>query len=400
MILITIIVFFILLIIGKYTQGNNYREGYTACGTGQLTINEQCYNCPPYAYYDTNLAECVKCNVGYYMADGKCNKCEQGSVSSAGSERCNQCIAGTYSTPDNTSCSDCPAGTYSTDGSSSCKPCPDGTYSSEHSSKCRQCPAGTMSVSGGAMCKTCPTGTYSTIGSSSCKPCPDGQTSPQGSTNVWQCQPPVVCTGNTIMINGRCSACVQGYVPNDDRTACVCPPGKAPNSNRTYCIKSCGPGYYNSPFYYGDVCMPCNAGQASNISGAESCSICPAGTYSASKATSCTPCPLGYHGPDKASNICYKCGYGQYTDIIGQTTCKTCPAGKTTSTDIAKSINDCNVTVDPNYVSCEAGMYYDSLSGQCRSCSTGYYTPSSGYMSCLQCPAGKTSWAFKPTSCY
>ena len=72
----------------------------------------------------------------------------------------------------------------------------------------------------------------------------------------------------------------------------------------------CPAGSYTAGYGSSEACTPCSAGTYSN-EGASDCTACPAGTYSANENTgSCTPCPTGTYS------------------IEGSTSCGTCPAGQ------------------------------------------------------------------------
>lgn len=381
MILVIVIVVLLLLVFIYKTS----KDKFVTCNDNQITIQDQCYNCPTYSTYDSNTGQCTKCINGYYLSGGTCNKCPDGTISSEGSLKCDTCPAGTYS--NSTECIKCPDGTISSAGSLTCITCPSG-YST--GKECLECPDGT--IPNGSSCMACPLNTYSN--GSSCIDCP----SDTYSNNGLSCIPIPVCTGTNILVNNECVECPQNYIPNANRTACVCPAGKISNHNNTYCIQDCNIGYYNNPYYNGNNCMLCNAGTASNVRGVESCLSCPDGTYSIAGSETCTSCPKGTYGNTDATN-CTDCGYGKYNDQLGQMSCTNCPSGTTTSITNAQSSTDCNVII-PEYVSCDAGMYFDSVTKTCRTCHAGYYTPTAGYTACTACPPGQTSWNFMPTSCY
>ena len=86
-----------------------------------------------------------------------------------------------------------------------------------------------------------------------------------------------------------------------------------------------------SPFHNSTAYYICPAGSYSS-GGASSCTLCPAGTSSASSSMGmtssqgCPSCPPGYYNSEPGGSNCYPCGQDKYS--LGRAThCEDCPAG-------------------------------------------------------------------------
>lgn len=104
-------------------------------------------------------------------------------------------------------------------------------------------------------------------------------------------------------------------------------PSSQPTSRPTG-IPNCKPGdYFNrtafvtSPYQ----CLPCQPGTASPGGRVISCTICPAGTYTASSSTpTCLPCPLNTYSNSRQATQCSACTGGSITGTTGSLTAAQC----------------------------------------------------------------------------
>eukprot|EP00475_Leptophrys_vorax_P003330 TRINITY_DN11951_c0_g1_i3.p1 TRINITY_DN11951_c0_g1~~TRINITY_DN11951_c0_g1_i3.p1 ORF type:complete len:450 (-),score=82.23 TRINITY_DN11951_c0_g1_i3:348-1697(-) len=84
--------------------------------------------------------------------------------------------------------------------------------------------------------------------------------------------------------------------------------------------------------------MPCPSGSISNMS-AESCRLCPGGTYS-ENGTTCVGCPQGTFSTDGAS-ICAVCPAGKFSSNVSASACSDCPPGKWNNQVRQKDASSC-----------------------------------------------------------
>ena len=94
------------------------------------------------------------------------------------------------------------------------------------------------------------------------------------------------------------------------------------------------------------------------------CNPCGVGYYkSQSGNTKCQPCPEGEYSDRRTmgSTSCSKCDKGSYNDKKGQTGCTKCPNDGTTDDTGAKSITDCYIPKDSDYVSFEDEYGFGTL---------------------------------------
>jgi hypothetical protein len=241
---------------------------------------------------------------------------------------CTQCAPGKYtSTAGATTCSVCPAGGFAT--ATSCTNCSAGTidHDSDAATPCRDCAAGTYNDMPAAVaCSICPAGTYSAAVAS-------------------------------ISI-AACINCSAGTSDHDSDAATPC--------------RDCAAGTYND--------MPAVV----------TCSICPAGTYSAAAANTfaaCINCSIGTSDHDSdAATPCQDCAAGTYNDMPAAVTCSICPAGTYSAAVASITIAAC--------INCSAGTSdHDSdAATPCRDCTAGRYSSAVGVTACTgSCWAGSIS---------
>ncbi len=237
-----------------------------------------------------------ECPAGYSSLEGsaECNICTPGyyKTSNDGVVECRICPAGTYSSTDSSECVDCAAGTYSITGSSECVDCAAGTYSSTGSTECVDCAAGTFSFIRAAVCTQCKIG-YSTLSSGTVS---DSENDSSVCT---------VCasgfTGSVVDGVLRCDTCPSGFF-SLGQTCTGCPAGSYSDVTDAVCIP-CAAGKYST--IHAGFCEDCPAGYHS-LKGQPLCQLCLPGTFSTSGSSSCTECPMGdYSGP--GSSMCQSC---------------------------------------------------------------------------------------------
>ena len=164
------------------------------------------------------------------------------------------------------------------------------------------------------------------------------------------------CPANATC-NGVSLACKAGYYKNANSCS-VCPAGSYSNAGATSCSK-------------------CPTGSYSNT-GASSCSKCPAGSYANASATGCSSCPEGYYSNAGASS-CSVCPAGYYTSS-GK--CVPCPQGTFNPKPAQSNAVAC--------IPCRPGSYSSSGAASCSVCPAGTYSNVNGASSCTPCPANAT----------
>ncbi len=265
--------------------------------------------------------------------------------------------------------------------------CLAGTYQDEAGKDvCKDCPVGKYCdfVSGITVPVDCPAGYYcpaNTPGHAT-HPCPAGYFNPAtGKALLSDCQK---CTATFYCMYAGSAAvlgpCADGY---------LCPEGTIiPNSLSQQCPKN----------YY------CNAGTATecptirytygtNVGAVsvDECVFCQPGMLCPTHDTGITICPAGSYCVDGAQNACpagsscaagtsipTQCTLGFYTPATGYSTCLACPDSKS-----------CNQVGVSTPASCPTNMVCNSTSVDPIACSRGQY-PNNNV--CVACPAGKWCW--------
>jgi hypothetical protein len=237
-------------------------------------------------------------------------------------------------------CTSCLPGTYTnTTTAIKCSNCPAGSQSLAGASTCTPCPLGTSNSLAGGLCYKCYAGTFAgTVGLSKCTECPTGSSSAVGALS---------CNG-------------------------------------TYCPL----GYYYYPTFSQGDCAQCSSGTYTNTTGANKCSICPAGSSSPYRASSCTPCAAGTYSTT-AGFTCEECLAGTYAGTAGSSKCIECPPGSTSS----PGASSCYVGTP-----CQLGYYYPAGGSACLPCSAGTYSNRISSTDCKKCPKGESSLARATTA--
>ena len=212
---------------------------------------------------------------------------------------------------------------------------------------------------------------YRDSSTNTCVPCPTGYEADttDGKTANTDCK--IHCEGGTYLSSAGAAECINvgdGFYSSETTVAFgstssreQCPDGRMTGKlNATSakdCIELCtGATYHDSKT---DMCVSCPMGyNAHTISGktsANQCQIhCVAGTYiMKAKDTICANVGDGYYAA--ASDV----NYGSAG------TRNQCPEGQLTGTLTATDLSQCKT-------SCAGATYYDSATGQCQDCPSGY----------------------------
>lgn len=425
------------------------------------------------------------CSLGYFMPTaGYCQKCPKGPY----------CPDPTASAP-----TSCPSGTATeVEGATSSSQCKTSTSTSTSSG----CPGNTTLYSSSP--GTCAT-TLSCKDSSGstkyyCSGCKDGYTF---TTSPMDCSPMTCPSGKTLLaskpancssynacvssgsVKYYCNQCDTGYTWNSSTNSCQLVTtesiGNCPTEVATYsscpsqcsgCLKcnssgstkymctSCIEGYILNSCGAGQasVCTPQNCGAGKYLDGSSctgscktcpagsSCngtvkSQCPAGTYSAEGASSCTKCPAGTYSSSAgatSSSACKACASGTGS-VAGSSSCYSfsdkckslcgsnysysrtgsltadngnqeqvctwyplsCEQSCTTGWDINKLVSGTEFTCQKAIqdAGCPAGQY--KKNGSCEKCPAGTYQSEDDYTgtSCTPCQSGATNTTAGSTSC-
>jgi hypothetical protein len=176
--------------------------------------------------------------------------------------------------------------------------------------------------------------------------------------------------------------------------------------NKHYCVK-CPAGFTSKGCHdcavdkLGGTCYKPDSActRGTFISGASTCTKCPAGKWQPSNGRqSCYACPTGHFQPNAGVYSCYACVKGQYadkTDSAKCTKCTQCAKGQFSSTALTGSNAASQCTCTP----CAAGHYTPAGYGHCFACPEGRFQHTKGHYSCYNCPAGKFGGAKGAISC-
>jgi hypothetical protein len=337
-----------------------------------------CIICPANTWSDHGHDRCYPPDAGKYIRiPGVQSYCPPGTFSTLGSafniSGCILCPINTWSDTGFDRCyppdagqfirvpgvqSSCPPGTFSTHGSafdiSGCIICPANTRSERGWDRCWPPDAGHYISSPGQQFQ-CPAGTYSLYGSafniSGCIPCPANTRSNQGSN---RCEPPDA----------------GWFMSSPGLQIHPCPAGTS--------------AAYGTAFDFSG-CIPCAIGTYSNTGSSLCHFTCSAGTTTmttgAESSTQCVLCPLGFYCPYGAPLTCPH-GFQPNTGAVsGATSCSACPAGQ--YTDAASIVFFCTACSAGGYCLggaprqlCPANTFNPSVgrSSECTVCSTGYFS--------------------------
>jgi hypothetical protein len=346
----------------------------TPCPVGKISIaGGQCTNCDAGKSSIAGSATCTNCDAGKTsIAGGPCTNCPAGQTSVAGGT-CTPVRIGAYATSGSTQ-SWCPNGTTTSGlgaGTSvaSCTPCPAGTavMSSQrdinNNQTCVTCPSGTYSNSGAAVCTANDPGYTSAAGASSQTICPVGYSCPRPTTDevfsvgnheYTKTQAEAACTE----LGARLATLAEVQAARADGASwCACGWTSESNTNSyfpmhaalPFCgavgINTCPPGdpLISTATCYGKKPLGPQPGKVIRAFGPTSYTKvpivpqrCPAGTYSAAGATTCTAASPGYTSGSTAGTqtICPE-GYSCTNPALPPQPCPTgtySPAGATTCT--------------------------------------------------------------------
>ena len=172
----------------------NERE-YSLEGSGKC--NQVDISCKT---FDKKNGNCLTCEDGYGIINGKCIKCLSGTYSNSQTNyNCEECKEGEFSYPGWKKCLPCQVSCTSCDKTTGkCWTCYKGHYLNTNNGKCDECPPGTYNeMNSLTMCKECPKGTYARKGWGKCVTC--------GS----------ICI-DCDKTNGKCLQCENGYEINEN----------------------------------------------------------------------------------------------------------------------------------------------------------------------------------------
>nr|XP_054760934.1 uncharacterized protein LOC129267226 [Lytechinus pictus] len=171
-----------------------------------------------------------------------------------------------------------------------------------------------------------------------------------------------------------------------------------------------------------DCIVNCSSGQYSNSSG--DCLECPPGFYCDGGTLAPAPCDAQTYNPDPGGSTagdCTPCPSGGYFSLAGAETCTLCPAGSecNSATGVITQCSDGQYSLvgDMTCLECPDGLYCPSVYNEpmvcpsgyvpfsnqtgCEECGAGTYAYN-GTVSCQQCPPGyqcPTSGLDEPTPC-
>ena len=284
-------------------------------------------------------------------------------------------------------------------------PCPAGHYCNSALHRA-PCPAGRYGLLQGLTSSNCtgecPERFFCPLATVNPLPCQPGFFCPPASPAPTPC-PPGSFTSSPLA--NTCQLCAPGYfAPGSGASACsgLCPLGTFRSRYGGVSEAGCAPcaaGTYGESVG-ASFCSQCEAGYASNASGATSwdtCRQCPAGSWSSAGAAACSACGPGLYSLTRGATsptTCLPCQPGRYSDAQGansSATCLPCAAGTSSSATGATSLS---FTGRPQCAACEAGTFALQGSPACTSCPLGTYSMAVGGQAlsvCAACPPPSTT---------
>ena len=199
---------------------------------------------------------------------------------------------------------------------------------------------------------------------------------------------------STCIARGKCVTSGNG------RRQCECYISAASGPQCQYCPS----GTVEVKFKGGDAitnqrpleCIPCLAGQWSNISGnlGGKCTSCPRGRFNSNFASSsdaeCFMCPRGFSSNISSASFCVNCVSGKFQNEEGATECNMCPVGW-----FQDGTNSTKCT------SCSEGEYQNNKgTAFCLPCLPGFFNDIVGAVHCKVCDTGKFQGEPNGTTCY
>ncbi|KAL0230075.1 hypothetical protein PCE1_003639 [Barthelona sp. PCE] len=423
---------------GKYCPGTTTTP--TNCAKGYYSPGglAQCEIAPANTYVPVEgMSAPALCPDGQYSSAGseECTDCESGMVCPAGPGQSGFfCPGGFVPNANKSACTACGAGDYSMPGDTSCTPASEGYYTPGGLGYQIICPVGhkctgtgndspTMCTSGEyqleegqAACAACTAGFYCPTPYEGPSVCPDGYYTSGGSQTSC-----TVCEAGSYCYGGDMNDCHAGfYSDKTGMSACkVCPKGAYCYGTGLTSFTDCPSGSYTvargaeycettpSGFYLprpNSNPIPCPSGTYQSSENQTTCAACPAqyycmgatttpidcpiGSYCPAFSAVPIPCPPGTECPSSLMDSPTACGSNEYCVEYGCTSCESCPVdmycpNKAGLPEQCPQGLDCGTGL-PEV--CAAGTFSNDSS--CSVCEDGFYQPSTGQSSCLECPAG------------
>ncbi len=399
--------------------GSEYKCTDVPAGYFSFPVNNMVYICPAGTSSDRGSSTCQDCPTSYFPGTAGCflglQDCPAGQNKvlgvcvdvSAGhynpmafSGAYYSCPVGYFSSSEgSTSCQPCGVGTFSTTpGAFTCLTCPDGYSSGQGQSSCFSCNQGYYAVNGGE-CLPCPPGTTSQGQAASCSVVPEGFYNFQYGLSYFSnfrcafsthpgainCDPFVSnsCEEGFLFRNNECHVSPPGYFSPVAGSSIlyICPAGSYSTSQATFC-SPCADAVFPGTSLCESSLLECPIGQFSDST---ICTDVPAGSFKVSSVgNAINSCPPGTFSKPGSTN-CQSCSIGSNSvDMldIGAEVCHPCPLGQYHSTD-QYSFGVC--------VSCPAGTYRDTVKSQCSFCPPNTFS-SLGMTECKQCPMGTVAY--------
>jgi len=380
-----------------------------------------CEACPPGQFSNgTNNIACTATRPGYFQSSSGRNSevpCPVGTANPlfSGAAQCEECRPGSYSNATgSTACTPTAFGRYQSEfGQTLSLPCPEGTHNpwEDGAASCRPCwPGFYASSTGAATCTPTMPGFFQNgFKQTGQIPCPVGMNSPSAVAEA--CLP---CRPGTYANSEGTSLCLPtapGYYQNASGQAVElpcprgtfnpsdggtkkcddCPSGKYGNiEGASGCLRT-PPGLYQ-PLPGKTFPLPCPLGTHNpSTAGAETCELCPPGTFSAKDAASaCTSCEPGTYQDGFGETKAIKCPVGNNSPAAGAKVCVACAAGSFSNTP---GLSNC-IPTPPGYFQATAG---ETLA---LPCGPGTHNPgTSGAAECQPCPPGRTTTEIGTSKC-
>ncbi|ELP89915.1 protein serine/threonine kinase, putative [Entamoeba invadens IP1] len=388
---------------GKCDQHNGMCTG---CENNYVMYSTSSLTCQSCSAFDANCSacatdysrKCIKCNAGFYIVNGLCQKCDStcNNRCDTNSGYCTGCIQNFIKSETNPKqCVECKTLDNNCDicessGERKCNTCTNYTYVDTTTFKCVPCPTECKNCNGqNGICTSCANNyvmklndpskceechifdiNCAVCASDASRKCVTCNNNYYPNTQTFKCQLcDETCNNQCNPMNGYCTSCSNNHVfyPNKDQLQC-----QSCSVFDPHC-KICATDFSRK-------CVECMNGYYPNLSG--QCVLCDSSCTDRCSTTTgiCTSCVSGYVLYETSNIKCQNC-----TDF--DSNCLTCSLTSQRKCDVCKSNFFPKTIGDYRCQSCDisCGGKCDGETGYCTGCLNNYVFSSSNKSICEKC---------------
>jgi len=194
------------------------------CEAGAVKVGDQCEKChiSNCRYCDSGSSTCSSCIQGYFLENNQCTKCVDNCRSCHSTSTCDYCNDYYFLETD----------------SKTCKPCIDNCRICSDYGQCTFCNSGFFIDSSGK-CSACDDSCLTCSALDKCTLCKPGR----GKVVDGSCKCAPNCKSCSNVGNGKCDACMDGFVPNGNKQCSkACPENCSSCKNQNQC-EVCNTGF-------------------------------------------------------------------------------------------------------------------------------------------------------------